>query len=180
MTQYRFSLAIDQHLSLVTPTPNMALELYELVARNREHIAKFLPWAKSMLNAQMEEGFNRKMMLESAQGTGQFFLIAYDNQIIGTIDFHNVQRETHQGEIGYWLDEAFNGQDIMTKTVNFLIQYAFEVLNFNKVTLQAVVENIASNKVALKCGFELVGVKHQDFLLYDKLCDMNLYEKLRG
>lgn len=180
MEKYRFQLAINADIALVTPSPELATEIFNVISANREHIGAFLPWVQDMVNVAVEENFIRKMMLASAQGTAQLFFIAYQGKLIGSVDLHNVVLGTRKGEIGYWLSQAYTKKGIMTTVVNFLINYAFEVLNFNKVTLQADTRNIASNNVAQRCGFQLVGTAHKDYLLYGELRDMNLYEKLRS
>ena len=42
------------------------------------------------------------------------------------------------------------------------------------------VENIASDKIALKFGFKLVGIKYQDNIMYDEYRDMNEYYLLKA
>ena len=54
------------------------------------------------------------------------------------------------------------------------------MLELNKLSIFADVENIASNKVAIKNGFKLVGVKVQDEVIYDQYRDMNEYYLLKS
>lgn len=179
MGKYRFQTAINSELALVSPRPELAPEIFNVVVNNREHIGKFLPWVSEMINVGIEENFIRKMMLASAQGTAQLFFIAYQGELIGSVDLHNVVLTPRKGEIGYWLSKEYTKKGIMTTVVDFLVEYAFDVLNFNKVTLKVDTQNVGSNNVAKRCGFELVGTAHKDYLLYGELRDMNLYEKLR-
>lgn len=154
----------------------MAEELYHLVDTNRDHIGAFLPWVDVMLNSQMEIAFIKRMQLEKAQGIGELYFISYQGKLVGAADFHAINFAAKKGEIGYWLIKECANQGIMTQVVNFLITYGFETLGFNKITLQADTENIASNRIAQKCGFTLIGTAHQEFVLRGELRDMNMYE----
>lgn len=61
------------------------------------------------------------------------------------------------GHIGYWIDQRFSGQGLMTRAVHLLTNYAFEVLALHRIEINMRPENAASQKVAKNAGYELEG-----------------------
>lgn len=60
------------------------------------------------------------------------------------------------------------------------IDNAFSNLNLNKVYCRVATDNTASNKVAIKNGFQLEGVLKQEFRIHDgSLIDLNYYGRLK-
>jgi RimJ/RimL family protein N-acetyltransferase len=77
------------------------------------------------------------------------------------------------GEIEYW------GKDIATETVQLVLQYGFEELNFHKISGRVAVENVGSWKVAEKVGFTFEGVIKDDFYKDGKYVDTKNYGFLK-
>lgn len=121
-----------------------------------------------------------KMKLEGiSKQTDALFFIAVDDKLIGCADFHGINLTSRQAEIGYWIHSKYKNQGITSKVVKKLCEYAFESLELNRLTIVADIENVPSNKVALKNGFTLVGTQKEERLMYDKLRDMNHYYLLK-
>lgn len=179
MTKY-FGLSIDEQLNLVTPELSMADEVFRLVDSDRDHIRTFLSFVDDTVDVTSEINYFKIKMTGAANGTDKLFLIAVDSKIIGCIDLHKIDLNNGKAEIGYWIHSNYSGKNIMSKAVKKLCSYSFEVLKLNKLIIFADVKNIASNKVALKSGFKLVGVKPQDVFMYDKYRDMNEYYLLKS
>ena len=115
----------------------------------------------------------------SANGTDKLFFIAYKDKLIGTIDLHFIHPKVKKAEIGYWVHADYTQKGVASKAVRALCQYAFEVLELNKLTIMADVRNIGSNKVAQNCGFTFLGTRPQDALIYGEYQDMNEYYLLK-
>lgn len=78
-------------------------------------------------------------------------------------------------EIGYLLDRNFWGRNLATEAAKGIIKYAFEELKCHQIFAVILPSNIASKRVAEKCGFtfkEIVAYKnHSEVLLYTKYAD---------
>ncbi|MDR0435282.1 MAG: GNAT family N-acetyltransferase [Propionibacteriaceae bacterium] len=64
------------------------------------------------------------------------------------------------GEIGYWLDERYWHRGLMTAAVKRVLEFAFYpdgLLDYDRVTWRAHLENHASKAVAQRCGFHYTG-----------------------
>ena len=60
-------------------------------------------------------------------------------------------------ELGYFLVRASTGRGFATEAARAALRYAFETLQVSRVDLQCRADNIASQRVAERCGFRLEG-----------------------
>lgn len=178
MSREWFTLPINDELQLVQPEVSMGAEVYNLVAQNRDYLNQFLPWAEQIVAPGIEENFIRSMLMAHIQGTQRLFFIAQNDVIIGAVDLHNINQNVRKAEIGYWLSAHVSGQGIMTTVLQFFNAYAFNTLGLNKLMLQVDVANLASNRVAEKCGYQFIGMHPADFIIRGALRDMNHYALL--
>lgn len=86
----------------------------------------------------------------------------------------------HQAEIGYWLAEPFWGQGVMTTAVRKFCNWAFTHYGFTRLTAHIFRENIASEQVLHKCGFQLEGSMTHHYLKDGVLYDGKLYALTRA
>lgn len=77
-------------------------------------------------------------------------------QMIGAISFETLNIKTRQAELGYFLRKDFWGQGLATEAVKNISFLAFQLLQLTELSIVTHVENIASQKVALKSGFSLL------------------------
>ncbi len=72
---------------------------------------------------------------------------------VGTICLFNFSNETNSCEIGYELMTQFQGQGIMKEALGKVIDYAFQTLQFQKITAHTHNENQPSTKLLTGCNF---------------------------
>ena len=92
-------------------------------------------------------------------GSGIYFGIAKksDNQLIGSIGITGIIRAHNRAEISYDLAKEYWQSGIMTKALNALVKYSFEVLRLNRLEAFALKENTGSRALLNKCHFTLEG-----------------------
>ena len=61
------------------------------------------------------------------------------------------------GHIGYWIDQRFSGQGLMSRAVRLLTEFAFEELQLHRIEINMRPENEPSQKVAQNAGYSLEG-----------------------
>ncbi|WP_414045053.1 GNAT family N-acetyltransferase [Macrococcus equi] len=175
----RLSIKVDERIELVQAEYFHAEELYHLIDDNRDHLREYLAFIDLITEPAIETAFIKKMLNEFAQGTGRLFLIFVNGELSGALDLHAIDQVHKKAEIGYWLRKDFTGQGITTRSVRTLCDFAFYQLGLNKLTIKVDIDNVASNRVAKKAGFEFVGVDKQEVILYDEFRDMNRYSLLK-
>ncbi len=82
----------------------------------------------------------------------------------GMIDLHELNQRS--GEVGYWLSGDAQHLGIMTKSVEFLVEYAFKQLNLEFLILRTAQDNLASQHVAQRAGFEYMKDDENDHKVF--------------
>jgi ribosomal-protein-serine acetyltransferase len=153
--------------------------LYATVAANREHLARWLPWAAG----QTLEGtlaFIRSTRRQLANNDGFQTAIVEDGRIIGMVGFHGVSWARRSTSIGYWLAEGAQRRGIMTSAVRALAHHAFTVWQLNRVEIRAAVGNKRSRLIPERLGFRREGVLPKAELVGDRYVDHVVYAMLAG
>lgn len=81
---------------------------------------------------------------------------AETGQVVGSIDMRINRMAT--GHIGYWLAAEARGRSLTTTALRALSRWAIEELGLGRIELVTDPDNIASQRVAEKAGFQREGV----------------------
>jgi RimJ/RimL family protein N-acetyltransferase len=76
----------------------------------------------------------------------------------------NVDLRHRRSGMGYWLAEHARGRGIATHAVRLLAAWAFDVLRLERLEVMIHPENIASQRVAERCGFQREGLLRSHML----------------
>ena len=158
--------------------PEDADELATLYRANREFLAPFEPTRPAEFFT--PEG-QRERLAYQLEGETHPFAILDGADIAGTINLFNIVRESLQsGTIGYWVDGRRNGRGLATQAVGEILSYSFDSLTLHRVEAATLVDNLPSQRVLEKNGFERIGLARRflridddwrDFLLFQRLAD---------
>jgi ribosomal-protein-serine acetyltransferase len=152
-------------------------ELTEAIAANREHLARWLPWAESHGFEDSVEYLDRKRAQIEAND-GFEGAIVLDGRIVGGAGFHGVDWINRSSSIGYWLAADAVGRGLMSGAVAALLDHAFGVWDLHRVVIEAVVDNVRSRAIPERLGFreeavlreaKLIGGSYEDAVLYAML-----------
>ncbi len=103
-----------------------------------------------------------------------------NNNIIGAVFIKDIDWNIPKSELGFFIDEAYEGKGIVTKSVSLIIDYCFEELKLNKLIIRSAEDNFSSRKVAEKNKFTLEGIIRKDIRTYDgNVVDIAYYGLLR-
>jgi ribosomal-protein-serine acetyltransferase len=81
-------------------------------------------------------------------------------------------------EIGYWLAKGATGKGIITKSVEKLLEYAFDERNLNRVVIKCVPENTKSRAIPERLNFTIEGVEREAGWLHTRFVDHVVYSLL--
>ncbi|MES2487502.1 MAG: GNAT family protein [Bacteroidota bacterium] len=141
-------------------------EFYELIERNRQHIAKTFP---GTLGNCKDFPATVAFLLQAAENqenaTYYYFYLrdSTSQKLIGYLVIKNIDRHINKCEFGYFIDKDFEGRGITTQLVANTLAFCFDTLGMNKVYICTSTINTASQKVALKNGFVQEGVLRREF-----------------
>ena len=92
-----------------------------------------------------------------------------DHHLIGAVSIHHVDDVMATAEMGYWMAPAGRGRGLGAAAVEAAARYGFEQLELVRIELFHAVENVASCRLARRCGFTHEGTTRQSFVYGDGL-----------
>ena len=152
--------------------------LYALVDSNREHLRQWMQWVDGTNSPDVTRGAIERGLGRYGDNNGLTCAIWVNNALVGVVDYHYWDLRHMRTEIGYWLSNHATGKGIMTRSVEALVAYAFDVMGLHRIEIQCSTENIASCAIPERLGFTLEGVKRCGEFLYDHFVDLNNYALL--
>lgn len=89
-----------------------------------------------------------------------------ESAVIGTITFGNVLRGVHhQATLGYGVAGSHEGRGFMTEALERAIRYAFDELRLHRIEASYREDNVRSQRLLARLGFEREGVLREALLV---------------
>jgi ribosomal-protein-serine acetyltransferase len=151
-----------------------APQLTSVVAINREHLARWLPWAATYGHQDSVDYIAKTRAQLDAEDAFEG-AIDVGGEIVGGAGLHAVDKLNRSASIGYWLVAEAQGAGLMTATVEALLDRAFHAWGLHRVVIEAVVGNARSRAIPERLGFTEEGVLRQAKLLRGRYEDAALY-----
>jgi len=99
-----------------------------------------------------------RAFVSGALGLGRCqFAVCEHGTVVGSIGLRPAKHET--GHIGYWCAPQARGRGITTRALRRVCRYALDELHLERLELITDSANAASQRVAVKVGFQREGVK---------------------
>jgi len=173
-----FPRKIDKALTLTLLSAQHAQSLFELTDSNREFLRPWFPWIEFTVRESDTAKFIDDQSKLYSDNKAVQVAIEYANNIIGMVDYHEIDSKNEVGHIGYWLGEEFNGNGYMTSVVKEMVSIGFNELALNRIEIQCATENHKSRAIPERLGFvqegilrssEKVNGRYQDHAVYGLL-----------
>ncbi len=156
---------------------------FDLVRRNKDRLAdRFVGTVSRTQTLEEAQEFVEEMLRHTISNTYYPYVIVdqNDESIIGFVDLKNIDWTIPKTQIGFYIDESYAGQGIISKAVEEICKHCFEEKGFEKLYMRIHEENIAALKVADKCGFDLEGTIRKDYRTHSgELVDLLYYGRLK-
>ena len=149
--------------------------LYAVIDAQREHLRRFLPWLDATYSRADVLAFRERVAQHESAGVGLVRVIERDNTLCGVVGFNEIDRLHRRASLGYWLDAAFEGAGLCTRSCRLLIDHGFSQLGLHRISLAAALANRRSRAVAERLGFRFEGVLREAEWLYDHFVDLAVY-----
>lgn len=104
-----------------------------------------------------QKEYLKKNLLKRKNNIEWNYAIIYGDEIAGAIGIKINQFRKYIGEVGYFIDEKHWGQGIASKAVKLIEKEGFKKLGLSRIEIIMRLENKASEKVAIKNGYEKEG-----------------------
>lgn len=134
---------------------------YAMGQRNRDHLARYEAdnAARSLESVEDAEELIRKLATAWEAQT-YFFMGAFDrktDEFLAQVTIVPVDWDVPAFAIGFFVDEAHEGQGYVTESVRAVMGFVFEYLEAHRVGMECDDTNLRSRRVAERCGLTLEG-----------------------
>lgn len=149
-------------LRLKLPRVEDAAEVVQYYSRNREHLAPVEPLRPAVFftrefwearAVEIADEFEREV-------SARFVLVrsVEPDRVIGTASLTSIQRGPLQAaNLGYSLDQTFQGQGLMREALAAVVEFAFDCLHLHRIFAGYMPTNERSARVLRGLGFEVIG-----------------------
>ena len=143
----------NKKIELVLPEVWQAASLFDQIQKNFVEFSKYLEWAEKIKSAKDEAASIKMFQEKMVAGEAFNLVILVDGVPSGMIDLHELNQRS--GEVGYWLSG-----DVQH------LEYAFKQLNLEFLILRTAQDNLASQHVAQRAGFEYMKDDEKDHKVF--------------
>jgi len=172
-----FPVLTTKRLVLRGPVPEDARRVFELLGDAHE-----MRWLGRDPIADLEEAQTLIAMLIQQQVGGEGFrwVLSHspESELIGSCGLFRWSHQNRSAHIGYDLFPAHQGQGLMHEAISEILEYAFEIMELNRVVAEIHGDNRPSLKVARRLGFVLEGVQREAGRWRNEFHDLQLWSLL--
>ncbi|MEV6575156.1 GNAT family protein [Streptomyces sp. NPDC051577] len=157
-----------------------AAGLADVLRRNRAHMAPCEPYRDERFYTEAGQGDRIAGLLAERDGgrTVPFVLVAGDVPV-GGINLGGIALgPLRSGGVGYWIDEAWAGKGLATAAVEEVCRIARDELGLHRVEAGTLVDNLASQRVLAKAGFEQYGLAPRFLHIDGAWRDHRLFQRI--
>lgn len=155
---------------------------FEMVEKNRPRLESFFTGTVSKTKTFEDTRNFLTEITQKAKDRTYFPFVLIDdstNKIIGFFDLKNIDWNIPKSETGCYIDEEYAGKGITAKAFEVFCEHCFKEYNFKKLFLRTHETNIAAQRIAEKCGFEIEGKIRRDYKTTSgELVDLIYYGRL--
>ncbi|MCR8656669.1 GNAT family N-acetyltransferase [Paenibacillus endoradicis] len=174
-----FSHIINDDLQLRIFEMRHAEELFNLSDCNRDYLRKWLPWVDETISVEQTRDYIQFSLNLFANNNGFNLGIFYKERIVGCIGLHSIDWDNKKTTIGYWLAEEHQGNGIITRTCQSVINYVFSELSLNRIEIRAAELNLKSRAIPERLHFSYEGLVRQAEWINDHYVDHVIYGLLK-
>lgn len=158
-----------------------AKSLFGLIEKNRNRLLAYFPVTTKEISDLKSTRRFIDQKSDQADFQEQYYFLLFDqSDLVGNVTAKNIDWTVNKCELSYFIDSDSEGTGIISKALDYLIDYCFETLKLNKLYLRIVPENTRSIKLAERKGFTLEGTHKRDFKTGDgNIVDVNYYALFR-
>jgi [ribosomal protein S5]-alanine N-acetyltransferase len=113
------------------------------------------------------------------EGVKFSFSVLLSGRVVGAVGIKVDQLRKHIGEIDYFIDRNHWGKGCASRAVRLAERFAFQKLKLHRIEIVTRRQNVASQRVAEKCGYRGEGIQRGKIFHDGKYEDAYLYAKTK-
>ena len=174
-----FTYKVDQEIVLKLVMPSDAQDVFDMIDNNRDHLREWLGWVDISTDISITYQMIDINLMKFANHEALDTAIVYNGKIVGKVSINSINVANKTAQIGYMLDEKYEGRGIMTRAVKAMIDIALFEYDLHKVEIWVAEGNNKSRAIPERLGFVQEGILRNAEWLYDHYVDHVVYGVLR-
>ena len=159
-------------------------DLADLVRQiNNLNVSKYLEKVPYPYTREDGEWFINKCIKDSKKKPRKNYelVIVFKGNIVGVIGLTDIDTFHGTATLGYWLSEKYWKKGIMYEASSEIVRFGFENLGLRRIDVGAYTDNMGSNALIKKLGFEFEGtrIKYRKAKSTGKVYDLHVYGLLK-
>jgi ribosomal-protein-serine acetyltransferase len=178
MEVWMLSLPIAEGAELRALEPWNAAEFADHIARAREYVAPWVPFATTVVDEETAHELIQRYSDRHAKDDGRLYGLWVDGTLMGGTLFRTWDNRNGTCEVGVWLDPAMTGRGLITTAVKHMIDWAVCARGMSRVEWCCSTANKPSMAVAQRLGMSREGVLRQAFTVNGTRHDVEVWSLL--
>lgn len=171
---------VNQHISLRPPLAELANPIFKIVYHQRAYLRQWLPWVDHTKTVKDTAIFLEESRIFNDSKKRFTTFIFWEDELVGSIGFVNIDEGNKIGEIGYWLHQEYQGKGIVGQTCKTLVAYGFTKLQLNRIEIKVASKNQKSRAIPNRLGFQHEATLREALQLYETFHDLEIYSLLHS
>lgn len=173
---FALPLAEDAELRPLEPWQDGEFAVH--VDQVRADLAPWIPWAKTVTDAETARAFLQRYADRQTADGGRLYGIWVGGELTGGTLFRLFDTVRGGCEIGVWLGSSAQGRGLITRAARLMMEWAFATRGMARVEWRCDPENARSVAVARRLGMTLEGTRRRAFRLGDEHRDEQIWALL--
>ena len=161
-------IILENSFALLTPINEIDIDKLLAVATKDKDLLKFSPmpiYTRELLKAYIDKA------IDNRRNKNRYTFVVFDktkNAFAGSTSFLNISNPDDRLEIGgTWYGKEFQRTGLNRNCKYLLLEFAFDILNAERVEFKTDERNLASRKAIEKIGGQFEGILRRHTLMYD-------------
>lgn len=148
-------------------------EIFNIIKNNYQDFSQSMDWVKYINSAEDILDFIIKTINDSENAIEFNYVVCKADKIVGNLSIRNNNEKKFS--IGYWLDNAYQKQGIMTECVRKISSILIKNNIAKTIYIYVAVGNHKSNSIPKRCNYDFVGIIKNNEYLNGSYYDQELY-----
>ena len=161
--------------------PAHAEALCEAALESVAEVGRWLPWCHEGLRVEDVRAWIDEQVTGREEGTSyEFAIVGEDGRFLGSCGVNHVLREHRLANVGYWARSSQAGRGLVPRAVRRLVTWAFAETELERLEVLCSVENLRSQRAAVKAGARREGILRRRLRIHDRSHDTVVYSFVRS
>lgn len=150
-------------------------------ARNRQHLARWEPVRSEEFFTAHGQTAQLGLELENRRAgrSVRWLLADQAGGIVGSFSLTGIVAGPFRScNLGYWVDASLTGRGLATATVRLICRLADTELSLHRIQAGTLLDNVGSQRVLIKSGFEPFGVAPRYLHIAARWQDVRLFQRI--